>query len=165
MVIDLGGDTDTVACVTGGLVGAVMGIGHISSRWTTYLNGEVPGASPIASDIASLQALALRLDGRNPSPPSAPFGAGVTPQEVEPGLWLADLGGALQSSEELAVISLCRTQGAVRHRLRRQIWMSDDNKNAALDAALSDALDEIDAFQRDGLGVLVHCYGERPARA
>ncbi len=37
--IDLGGDTDTVAAVTGGLAGAIHGIRAIPSRWTTYLHG------------------------------------------------------------------------------------------------------------------------------
>ena len=37
--IDLGGDTDTVAAVTGGLAGAVHGIASVPSRWSTYLNG------------------------------------------------------------------------------------------------------------------------------
>ena len=37
--IDLGGDTDTVAAVTGGLAGALHGIQCIPSRWTTYLHG------------------------------------------------------------------------------------------------------------------------------
>src|SRR3954447_23027162 len=33
LVIGLGGDTDTVACVAGGLTGAVFGMGGIPSRW------------------------------------------------------------------------------------------------------------------------------------
>ena len=32
--IDLGGDTDTVAAVTGGLAGAVHGVHDIPERWT-----------------------------------------------------------------------------------------------------------------------------------
>jgi ADP-ribosylglycohydrolase len=39
--IDLGGDTDTVAAVTGGLAGALLGIQNIPSRWTTYLHGQL----------------------------------------------------------------------------------------------------------------------------
>ena len=37
--IDLGGDADTVAAMTGGLAGAIHGIQAIPSRWTTYLHG------------------------------------------------------------------------------------------------------------------------------
>jgi ADP-ribosyl-[dinitrogen reductase] hydrolase len=62
-VIDVGGDTDTIACVAGGLLGAVQGIEAIPSRWTTPLRGDVPGNPTTASGLADLQDLALRLDG------------------------------------------------------------------------------------------------------
>src|ERR671920_2038421 len=35
LVIDLGGDTDTVAAVAGGLAGAVHGMGGIPMRWAS----------------------------------------------------------------------------------------------------------------------------------
>lgn len=41
--IDAGGDTDTVAAVTGGLAGAVHGSGAIPSRWTEPLHVPLPG--------------------------------------------------------------------------------------------------------------------------
>ena len=41
--IDLGGDTDTVACVTGGLAGAVYGDTAIPARWTEPLHVPLPG--------------------------------------------------------------------------------------------------------------------------
>ncbi|MDG4860818.1 ADP-ribosylglycohydrolase family protein [Streptomyces sp. T-3] len=41
--IDLGGDTDTVAAVTGGLAGAVYGAGAIPARWTDPLHLPLPG--------------------------------------------------------------------------------------------------------------------------
>ncbi|WP_329458678.1 ADP-ribosylglycohydrolase family protein [Streptomyces sp. NBC_01497] len=41
--IDLGGDTDTVAAVTGGLAGAVHGAGAIPARWTAPLHVPLPG--------------------------------------------------------------------------------------------------------------------------
>lgn len=41
--IDLGGDTDTVAAVTGGLAGAVHGIAGIPERWTAPLHVPLPG--------------------------------------------------------------------------------------------------------------------------
>src|SRR3954465_4986740 len=43
LVIDLGGDTDTVAAVAGGLAGAVFGMGGIPSRWASGVHGRVPG--------------------------------------------------------------------------------------------------------------------------
>lgn len=41
--IDLGGDTDTVAAVTGALAGAVYGIAGIPDRWTEALHVPLPG--------------------------------------------------------------------------------------------------------------------------
>lgn len=41
--IDLGGDTDTVAAVTGALAGAVYGIDGIPDRWTEALHVPLPG--------------------------------------------------------------------------------------------------------------------------
>jgi ADP-ribosylglycohydrolase len=58
--IDIGADTDTVAAVTGGLLGAVQGIQAIPSRWSTLLTGELPGHPPVARDLGELQRLAQR---------------------------------------------------------------------------------------------------------
>lgn len=41
--IDLGGDTDTVAAVTGALAGAVHGVADIPTRWTEPLHVPLPG--------------------------------------------------------------------------------------------------------------------------
>ncbi|MFK4594749.1 hypothetical protein RKD30_001416 [Streptomyces pristinaespiralis] len=41
--IDLGGDTDTVAAVTGALAGAVYGIEAVPERWTAPLHVPLPG--------------------------------------------------------------------------------------------------------------------------
>lgn len=60
-VINLGGDTDTVACVTGGLVGAVYGVDGIPERWYKALNGRSPGHAPVATDYQDLADLALKL--------------------------------------------------------------------------------------------------------
>lgn len=42
--IDIGGDTDTVAAVTGGLAGAVYGAPAIPARWTEPLHVPLPGS-------------------------------------------------------------------------------------------------------------------------
>ena len=63
LVIDLGGDTDTVACVAGGLAGAVFGMGVVPSRWATVVHGRVPGHGEKVWRLADLQQLAAALDG------------------------------------------------------------------------------------------------------
>lgn len=59
--VDLGGDTDTVAAVTGGLAGAVHGPGAIPSRWTEPLHVPLPGAGGRVLRAPGLAQLARRL--------------------------------------------------------------------------------------------------------
>jgi ADP-ribosylglycohydrolase len=62
--IDLGGDTDTVAAVTGGLAGAVYGSAAIPERWTELLHVPLPGFGGRVLRTAELGELARRLDHR-----------------------------------------------------------------------------------------------------
>ncbi|MFF1836301.1 ADP-ribosylglycohydrolase family protein [Streptomyces sp. NPDC058231] len=70
--IDAGGDTDTVAAVTGILAGAVYGMHAIPSRWTEPLHVPLPGFGPRVLRTAELSALARRLDARGPQNPLGP---------------------------------------------------------------------------------------------
>ncbi|MCI3276339.1 ADP-ribosylglycohydrolase family protein [Streptomyces cylindrosporus] len=60
--VDLGGDTDTVAAVTGGLAGAVYGVGAVPERWTTALHVPLPGFGERVLRVGELAVLAGRLD-------------------------------------------------------------------------------------------------------
>ncbi|GAA3083620.1 ADP-ribosylglycohydrolase family protein [Streptomyces rectiviolaceus] len=65
--VDLGGDTDTVAAVTGALAGARHGLAAISTDWTAPLHVPVPGSEPDRTlRIADLVDLARRLDAPRP---------------------------------------------------------------------------------------------------
>ncbi|MEW1869159.1 ADP-ribosylglycohydrolase family protein [Streptomyces caelestis] len=59
--LDLGGDTDTVAAVTGGLAGAVYGVGAVPARWTEPLHVPLPGFAGRVLRVADLTVLARRL--------------------------------------------------------------------------------------------------------
>ena len=60
--IELGGDTDTVAAVTGGLAGAIVGIDAIPARWIAPLHGSVMAPSGRVTYTADdLERLAVRL--------------------------------------------------------------------------------------------------------
>ncbi|MCT7356590.1 ADP-ribosylglycohydrolase family protein [Streptomyces sp. 15-116A] len=59
--IDLGGDTDTVAAVTGGLAGAVYGIGSVPDRWAEPLHVPLPGFTDRVLRTPDLVELAGRL--------------------------------------------------------------------------------------------------------
>ncbi|MDT0379758.1 ADP-ribosylglycohydrolase family protein [Streptomyces sp. DSM 42041] len=59
--VDLGGDTDTVAAVTGGLAGACYGIGALPERWTAVLHVPLPGWPGRVLRRRDLMELARRL--------------------------------------------------------------------------------------------------------
>ncbi|MFE5962091.1 ADP-ribosylglycohydrolase family protein [Streptomyces rubiginosohelvolus] len=64
--VDVGGDTDTVAAVTGGLAGAVYGIGAVPDRWTGPLHVPLPGYGDRCLRTEDLLTLAGRLDAEGP---------------------------------------------------------------------------------------------------
>lgn len=158
-VIDLGGDTDTVAAVTGGLVGAVFGITGIPMRWTSAVHGELPGFDNPIRHLGDLHWLAARLDGGRKPPHEPPLTVDIPPREVVEGVWAADLDGARASDREFAVVSLCRTGGRFGHAIQRFAYLSDDDKNTDVHQVLDDVLDDITALRLDGRKVLVHCVG------
>ncbi|KPC61457.1 ADP-ribosylglycohydrolase family protein [Streptomyces chattanoogensis] len=59
--IDLGGDTDTVAAVTGGLAGAVYGAAAIPRTWLRPLHVPLPGSGDTVLRVPELTALADEL--------------------------------------------------------------------------------------------------------
>lgn len=62
--VDVGGDTDTVAAVTGGLAGAVYGIDAVPARWTELLHVPLPGFEGRVLRTPDLLALAESLDSQ-----------------------------------------------------------------------------------------------------
>jgi len=158
-VIDLGGDTDTVAAVAGGLAGAVFGIAGIPMRWTSVVHGRIPGYADKRWDLADLRALAASLDGRPTGRHVAARSPRIEPREVAPGVWAADLDGARHSSRDFAVVSLCRTGESFGHEVQRFAYLTDDDANTELDAVLADVLDDMTALRAEGRQVLVHCHG------
>lgn len=60
--IDLGGDTDTVAAVTGGLAGAVYGSAAIPERWVQALHVPLPGFGGRVLGAVELGGLARGLE-------------------------------------------------------------------------------------------------------
>ncbi|MGY1810167.1 ADP-ribosylglycohydrolase family protein [Blastococcus sp. SYSU D00669] len=158
-VIDLGGDTDTVAAVAGGLAGAVYGIAGIPMRWTSVVHGRVPGFADRTWRLADLQELAAALDGGD----GFDYDPGPTrrlgPAEIIDGVWAADLDGARFSDEDFAVISLCRVGEPFPHQVQRMAYLVDDDSNSELDAVLRDVLADMQALRDERRRLLVHCHG------
>src|SRR4051794_5171850 len=158
LVVDLGGDTDTVACVAGGLAGAVYGIAGIPMRWTSAVHGRVHEHGNRVWQLADLHHLAAALDGSTAPPYEAPETRGLEPREVADGVWAADLDGARHSCTDFAVVSLCRTGSRFPHAVQRFAHLTDDDANSELDAVLADVLADMAALRADGRPVLVHCF-------
>src|SRR3712207_4628592 len=129
LVIDLGGDTDTVACVAGGLAGAVYGMGGIPMRWASVVHGRVPGHGEEVWRLADLQQLAASLDGGAQQSHDAGVIPRIGPREVLPGIWAGNLDGARYSEQDFAVISLCRLGEPFPHGLHRMAHLADDDSN------------------------------------
>src|SRR5215218_2690358 len=159
LVIDLGGDTDTVACVAGGLAGAVFGMGGIPSRWASVVHGRVPGSGDKVWRVADVQQLAAALDGgvqQSYDPGVIPR---IGPTEVLPGISAGNLDGARYSDEAFAVVSLCRLGEPFPHELQRMAYIADNEHNSDLDVVLADVLDDMAALRAEGHRLLVHCHG------
>src|SRR3954454_19427040 len=159
LVIDLGGDTDTVACVAGGLAGAVFGMSGIPSRWASVVHGRVPGHGDRVWRLADLQQLAAALDGAAQQSYDPGVIPRIGPAEVLPGIWAGNLDGARGSEEDFAVISLCRLGEPVTHALHRMAYIADNEHNSDLDVVLADVLDDMAALRAEGHRLLVHCHG------
>jgi ADP-ribosyl-[dinitrogen reductase] hydrolase len=159
--IDVGGDTDTVAAVAGGLAGAIHGIQAIPSRWTTYLHGHVTTADgPDTYRLTDLHALAARLSGGS-VPPVASLVSPVGPTEILDGVHAADLARATTVPTDWAVVSLCRVEDRFHtHPVRREVYLVDQEGdiNADIPSALTDIVASIEAFRAEGRPVVVHCH-------
>ena len=162
--INLGDDTDTVACVAGAIAGAMYGIQAIPSRWTTYLNGTVTTPKgEVNFDNASLGRLSRKLANLPPAPNNADE-TSAGPVEIEAKLFAANRSGAANAPDDWAIVSLCLVGDRFKqHKFRREIYLIDkpDEANPNLEMAVADALATVDAFLDEGKTVLVHCHGGR----
>jgi ADP-ribosyl-[dinitrogen reductase] hydrolase len=159
LVIDLGGDTDTVAAVAGGLAGAVTGMAGIPMRWASVVHGRVPGDGDRIWRLGDLQELATALDGKPPVPHADGAIPRLGPTEVLPGVWAANLAGARASEEDFAVVSLCRVGEPFGHPVQRLAYLFDNENNPEIDTVLTDVLDDMAALHAEGRPLLVHCHG------
>jgi ADP-ribosyl-[dinitrogen reductase] hydrolase len=159
LVVDLGGDTDTVAAVAGGLAGAVFGMGGIPMRWSSAVHGRVPGFGNRRWGLADLQQLAAALDGGAQQSYDPGVIPRIGPTEVLPGIWAGNLDGARYSENDFAVISLCRLGDPFPHEVHRMAYVADNDYNHDLDVVLADVLDDLAALRAEGRKVLVHCHG------
>lgn len=156
-----GGDTDTVAAIAGGLLGAVYGASAVPSEWRLILHGW-PGLN-----TRGLVHLANKIvdGGKSPFFDQTYGGWGEVPRPVrhphDEQVWIG-AAAALRSlpAEVDAVVSLCRIADGhipegVTHLDVRLIDQVGENAN--LDFVLLDTVRAIEQLRAEGKTVFVHC--------
>jgi ADP-ribosylglycohydrolase len=167
-----GRDTDTVAAIAGGLLGAAYGYTAVPFEWRRRLHGW-PGLR--ARDLMMLGMELGRGEGRRPgSWPRAErqdyslwaCTDALVQHPHDDGVWLGGVG-SLGRAAELgidAVVSLCRLGTldvpGVAPEDHAMFWVIDspieeDNAHAAF--VLRDAAATVERFRAEGKTVLLHC--------
>lgn len=152
-----GNDTDTVAAIAGGLLGATYGASAVPAEWRRVLHGW-PGMR--CRDLVALATRIVQAD--------KPFSyelLGMTPVKHphDDGVWLGDVG-ALQTlpSGVDAVVSLCRVNdedlpASIEQIDVRLIDIVDPDANPNLDFVLIDTVRVIEQLRTERRTVLLHC--------
>lgn len=166
--IGIGDDTDTIAAIAGGLLGARYGASAIPARWRRLSHG-YPGLR--GERLVELAHLAAN---KGPGVYDWPdtdhidyssYGVEKTlvQHPYDEGVWLAD-ASLLDDlpAHVTAVVSLClvgRTQvsAGVEHVVYRLIDHADPDVNPNLDFIISDAARTVAALRDEGHEVLIHC--------
>ena len=156
--VDIGGDTDPVAAVAGGIAGTRSGITAIPSRWAAYVQVNMHSAHPKAIyGLEDLHNLTYGLMGtgdqlfQDPDP--------IGPAEIEDGMYAASLTGAEQAPNDWAIVPMRRTRGRLNgHRYRRAFHIVDKNGfDNDMRRVGTEAVDAVGAFVAEGRNIVVHC--------
>lgn len=161
-----GDDTDTVAAIAGGLLGARWGASAVPWRWRRAVHGW-PGRD--GRDLVALAALTVR--GGSPDSSGWPVADEVdygqpaaepVPHPRDPGVLLGTTGS--RDIGATAVVSACRvgraqacSAGAEVVVESRLIDSDDPADNAHLAFTVHDAADAVRGLRAEGHTVLLHC--------
>lgn len=153
-----GRDTDTVAAIAGGLLGAAYGASAVPGRWRELLHGW-PGLR--ASDLIRL-ATTIAVGGLQ-VPPDYHGWEGtetLTRHPHDDGVWIGGVEALHQLPSDVdAVVSLCRIPdtklNGIKHLEVRLIDRVGENPH--LDYVLLDTVEAIERHRAEGRTVLLHC--------
>jgi ADP-ribosyl-[dinitrogen reductase] hydrolase len=152
-----GNDTDTVAAIAGGLLGAAYGASAVPGEWRRLLHGW-PGMR--ARDLVALANRIVRADAPSDN---EPYRMNPVRHPHDDEVWLADLR-ALQNlpAGVDVVVSLCRISeqdlpSGVEQIDVRLIDEVDPDANPNLDFVLTDTARLIERLRNEGRTVLLHC--------
>ncbi len=157
-----GFDTDTVAAIAGGLLGAVYGASAVPWEWRSKLHG---WPDLTAHDLAGL---ARRIASRGRAASFDPMYRGyridaLAPHPYDDRVLLGGIGALHNLPSEVdAVVSLCRigddhVRLDIPHVEVRLIDRADPDENPHLEFVLLEAVRAVEQLRRDGRTVLLHC--------
>jgi ADP-ribosyl-[dinitrogen reductase] hydrolase len=153
-----GNDTDTVAAIAGGLLGATYGASAVPAEWRRLLHGW-PGLA--TRDLVALATRIVKEDHQHYSYDADPMLPVQHPHDD--GLWLGNIATlqALPPGVD-AVVSLCRvSNGELPVGVEQiDVRLIDDvglDNNGNLDFVLTDTVRLIEQFRNEGRTVLLHC--------
>lgn len=159
-----GHDTDTVAAIAGGLLGAMWGVSAVPWPWRRAVHGW-PGLR--GRDLVRLTLMATGKRGEWPDVEQESYHEPPTPAVRHPhddGVWLGTVNSTGHNAD--AIVSLCR-QGTAQVPApglapedHLEVWLVDDDnpaKNPHLEFVLADTAGAIAGLRAEGKRVLVHC--------
>jgi hypothetical protein len=174
--IGIGHDTDTVAAISGAMLGGRWGASAVPQEWQGPLHGWglPPGPGQRTGGAAALVALAtLTLHDGHPDANGWPTGPRVdytawgvrgtcVPHPSVEGVWIGDVGALDALPSEIdAVVSLCRIgtaqvpASAASHVVRLIDSTPEDNPN--VDFVVDDTARTVVRLRDEGRRVFLHC--------
>ena len=159
-----GNDTDTVAAIAGGLLGAAYGASAVPLEWRSLLHG---WPNLRAHDLVNLGTAIHRKGGPDPfdfTYPGSPV-ATVAAHPHDPKVILGGIGVLRQLPADVdAVVSLCRiadddVRDDMPHVEVRLIDRAEPDENPHLDYVLLEAVRAVERLRDQGHTVLLHCVG------
>ena len=155
-----GGDTDTVAAIAGGLLGAAYGASAVPAEWRRVLHGW-PGLR--TRDLVELASAITRKGGPDEFDFSySGYELGVVARHpYDDGVWLGDIGALRSLPDGVdAVVSLCRVGKADLPARAEQIdvrLIDQPGVNDNLEFVLLDTVRAVEQLRQEGRTVLIHC--------
>ncbi|HYP46520.1 MAG TPA: ADP-ribosylglycohydrolase family protein [Propionibacteriaceae bacterium] len=168
VAVGIGHDTDTVAAIAGGLLGARWGASALPARWRRIVHGWPSLHSRDLIRLSWLTATRGKADGSGwPEVDVMAYPVGRQPRVPHPADEKVLLGTVADLGQgETAAVSLCRlgasevpTRGVATED-HIEFWLLDSDepaKNPHLDYLLADIATTIAELRDEGHTVLVHC--------
>jgi ADP-ribosyl-[dinitrogen reductase] hydrolase len=159
-----GNDTDTVAAIAGGLLGAAYGASAVPGHWRSLLHGWPGFTAHGLIGLATAIERKGKPEGFDFSYPGSPIDI-VARHPYDDGVVLGGIGVLRRLPAEVdAVVSLCRVADedvpdGMPHVEARLIDRPERDENPNLDFVLLDTVRIVEQFRREGRTVLVHCVG------